>query len=536
MSFGDILAYAFYGATFLALGYFVHKVFWLTRFRSLQARLIAEAAQATTERTQRARSQWKAKASQAWKQLRHDLPDEDAELYSVRIERELLQLREAIHVQSVRKAFVQRLDQTEPPGQLRPLTIERRGGRLDEVTLRLQYGHLEREPPPDQGAFQLAFRSRYGFSRRALVFFLGAADVVYSSQHLARMSQNAQVPIGLILRRLSLVVLIVAVVLLDIILGARRKLIHEVDVWMAGRFNLPGSGDLVRLANEYIPSVVGLLIWLAVYGLVYVGLYLFLYSKSQQAVRRLEQLNAGAAEQREQIYQHHLAQLRLWVDQFAHTLDEATDITVSQASMLVDRTIHRLRQRIVPPALLTCAQELSQRIFQRLPEASATLQDAATTYQHSFRHGVWPQMAEMSYQRDFARYRSAWQYLESTLGDLQGEVPHAEQAFELWGTLEGYRRLFPEFGADEVLAPLDLVLPQTLEALIAGTEAELIELDHELEELVHALQDKFDTASSLVESRLEVARNAMRADLRRLSREILRAREQARQEAMAFEI
>lgn len=536
MSFGDILAYAFYGVTFLALGYFVHKVFWLTRFRTLQARLIAQAAQATSERTQRSRSQWKAKAGEAWRRLRHDLPDEDAELYSVRIERELLQLREAIRATSVRKAFVERLDLSGPAPQLRPLSIQRRGGRVDEVTLRPQYGRLEREPPPDQGAFQLALRSRYGFLRRALVFFLGPADVVYSSQHLARMSQNAQVPIGLILRRLSLVVLIVVVVLVDIILGARRRLIHEVDVWMAGRFKLPGSGELISLVNEYIPSVVALLLWLAAYGLVYVGLYLFLYSKSQQAVRRLEQLNAGAEEQREQIYQHHLIQLRLWVDQFAHTLDEATDITVSQASMLVDRTIHRLRQRIVPQALLTCAEELSQRIFQRLPEASATLQDAATTYNHSFAHGVWPRIDEMNYQRDFARYRSAWQYLESTLGDLQSEVPHAEQAFELWGTLEGYRRLFPELGADEVLAPLDQVLPETLEALTSGTEAELIELDRELEELVHSLQDKFDTASSLVESRIEVARNAMRADLSQLSREILRAREQARQEAMAFEI
>ncbi|MEZ4234336.1 MAG: hypothetical protein R3B89_34495 [Polyangiaceae bacterium] len=536
MSFGDLLATAFYGATFLALGYFVHKVFWLTRFRSLQARLVQEAAAATQERTHRARSQWKSKASKIWRELRGELKDQDAELYSLRVEQELVQLREAIRAKSVRKDFVERLFDAEPAPEIEPLSIKQRKGRRDAVSLRPAFGRLEREPAPDETNFQLALRSRYGILRRALVFFLGAADVVYSSQHLARMSQNAQMPLGVLLRRLSLVVLIVSVVLVDIALGARRRLIHEVDLWMHGRFKLPGHGFFTDTINDNAPTLIALGLWLAAYGLVYVGLYLFLYSKSQQAVRHLQQLNAGAAEQREQIYQHHLTQLRLWVDQFAHTLDEATDITVSQASMLTDRAIHRLRQRIVPQTLLVCAEELSKRIFKKLPEASTSLQDAATSYNHSFRHNLWPRIEEMNYQREFARYRSAWQYLESTLSDLQSEVPHAEQAFELWGTLEGYKRLFPELDAEEVLAPLDDVLPQTLEQLISGTEAELIELDRELEELVGALQDKFDTASSLVESRIEVTRNAMRSDLNQLSREILRAREQARLEAMAFEI
>ena len=33
MAVTDFVALAFYTATFLALGYFVHKVLWLTRFR-----------------------------------------------------------------------------------------------------------------------------------------------------------------------------------------------------------------------------------------------------------------------------------------------------------------------------------------------------------------------------------------------------------------------------------------------------------------------------------------------------------------------
>src|SRR6185437_15717373 len=77
-----------------------------------------------------------------------------------------------------------------------------------EVSVDLRFPAVPMPRPPDKRLFELKVGSRYSQLRRALVFFSGAADVVYSSQHVARMSQNVHVPTSTLVRRLGLVFLV----------------------------------------------------------------------------------------------------------------------------------------------------------------------------------------------------------------------------------------------------------------------------------------------------------------------------------------
>src|SRR6185436_13736507 len=103
-----------------------------------------------------------------------------------------------------------------------------------EVAFELALPAVASPAPPDKKLFELKLKSRYGFVRRAIVFFSGAADVVYSSQHVARMSQNVHVPTGVLVRRLSLVLLVLAVVLVDLAFGARAALGELVESLLHG--------------------------------------------------------------------------------------------------------------------------------------------------------------------------------------------------------------------------------------------------------------------------------------------------------------
>ena len=134
-------------------------------------------------------------------------------------------------MRATRKSLEDRLGNAlasgEPPSAETVLSLRRLGKgepERHEVTLdpRLPGGRAPKAP--DKRLFELNVRSRYGFWRRALVFFSGAADVVYSSQHVAKMSQNVHVPIGVLVRRLVLVFLVILVVLVDWVFGLRAQL------------------------------------------------------------------------------------------------------------------------------------------------------------------------------------------------------------------------------------------------------------------------------------------------------------------------
>src|SRR5262249_35982861 len=98
-----------------------------------------------------------------------------------------------------------------------------------EVAVDVGFPRLTVPRPPDKKLYELNVRSRYGGLRRALVFFSGVADVVYSSQHVARMSQNVHVPTSTLVRRLSLVFLVLFFIFLDLTFSIRRQISAAIE-------------------------------------------------------------------------------------------------------------------------------------------------------------------------------------------------------------------------------------------------------------------------------------------------------------------
>ena len=153
----------------------------------------------------------------------------------------------------VREWFLERLSSNpsgETPDSLSVLTMPRVDGAPSDVKIEITFPRIRRPRPPAEDLYTLEVRSRYGFWKRALVFVLGAADVVYSSSHVARMSQNAQVPLGVIFRRLSLVAVILGAIVVDIAFSLRARLIEWVDALLGEPPHLAGVlGDLGELVD-----------------------------------------------------------------------------------------------------------------------------------------------------------------------------------------------------------------------------------------------------------------------------------------------
>src|SRR5690606_17901583 len=207
---------------------------------------------------------------------------------------------------------------------------------------------LRASPAPDPRLFELEVRSRYGLFRRALTFVLGLADVVYSSAHVARMSQNDAMPASVLLRRMSLVVLILAAIIIDIGLGARAALVEWAQKAL-GRLHLDGALD------GRLPDLFGLGLWLLAYGVFYLALYFVLRRQSAQHMRALRALRDDAQARCEEHTEEERRSLATWATEYGHTLDDATLLVVRQAEFLVRRTIDRLRRRLASPTLLAHA-------------------------------------------------------------------------------------------------------------------------------------------------------------------------------------
>ena len=94
----------------------------------------------------------------------------------------------------------------------------------------------------------------------------------------------------------------------------------------------------------------------------------------------------------------------------------------------------------------------------------------------------------------------------------------------------------PEIELWKASEELASAYPVMLAELVEQTERDLVALDTELAELAESLGKSFDNVQSLIDTRYDLARQAMGAELGELTAEILRVRERARLEAMAFEI
>ena len=530
------LVVGFYVAMFLALVYFVHKVLWFVKFRRLQEGLVADAERKVREATSDALSAWDRSAHSSWSSAAEEVDDDDPVAYARRIEARLMSMDRVLmeRDRTVRDWFLERLGSSpsgETPDSLAVLTMPRVEGAPEDVLLEVTFPRIKRPTPPSDDPYVLEVRSRYGFWRRALAFVLGAADVVYSSSHVAKMSQNVQVPAGVIIRRLSLVVVILGAIVVDIAFSLRARLIDQVAAAMG-----PPPYFFGPELDPHLPTLIALGGWLAVYGAIYFGLYLFLRRRSQHYLRRLEIMRAHRQDDLDAIYDHHVRELLEWSGDYARTLDGAVEIAARQARLLLGRSVRRLRRRLASEQLLDVGERIASNLFATLPESSSGLQDVATRHEHSFRHALWPRVEEMDYQVELARTRAAWRRVESGMSELRAERPDPALAHSLWRQLAVIARMFPGVIEEETLAWLESAFEDSIREIVTRTEEDLGVLDRRLCELAEGLSEQLAVSSSLLETQVELSEQAMEAEVAELAADLLEVREGARLEAMAFEI
>jgi hypothetical protein len=533
-----ILGLAFYGAMLLTIVFFVHKVLWFVEVRKIQARLVGRALSKLRERTETTLLRFDRSTGMSWVDAHGEAggrgpiefvceTEEKLRAHGDRIAQSRRPIREGL-VRTVRGEAL------APAGEVVVLAVPRLEGETITIGLDLPGRGIAPSRGPDPSLFALEVRSRYGMLRRALAFFIGAADVVYSSAHVARMSQNDAIPGSVLLRRMSLVVLILVAIVVDIAFGAREALI----AW-SGKVLRRGGVDsdaVGELASNWLPNLMGLVLWLGAYGAIYVGVFLFLRRRSAAHMRRLTDLRATTEARAAEIVARQRDSLLDWVDEYGRTLDEASALAVRQADMLVERAIDRLRRRLASPQLLGHAERVARALFELLPESSTRLGDVATDYDHTFAHYVWPRPAEMRYQVELAQYRAAFRDLELSLNELRGPRPDPNRAQQLWRNLVAYARMFREVlppGAGDELAT---AYGESIARVVEDTEVDLRDLDLRISQLAEGLERTFSAASALLEGRIQLADENVEAEMAAFTAEVLRVREQARLEAMAFEI
>ena len=532
-SVGSVLAGVFYALIVGAMIFFVHKVLWFVRYRKIQDRLVAKALARLSEEAQTTVVRWDRGADLSWSEATASSQGESPTDYVRTVEAKLASIQRELDGshRPLREDFVRAVggDAFEEPVEL--LRVARLKGAPRRVVLPLSFGLVPDPEVPDESIFQLEVRSRYGFGRRLLAFIFGAADVVYSSQHVVRMSQDPKVPPGVLLRRISLVLLILLALAVDMGFGVRPRLHDWVDDWLAHSAGMAPSFFRELLANAF-----ALGLWLSIYGALYLALYAFLRWRSARYLGRLRDLRRNFADRIADLRDKQLDELQRWARDYGRTLDEAALLTSTQAAMMVQRTAHRLRRRIASPRLLTLASEVALCFFHRLPESSKDMHDVATSHKHSLRHSIWPQPGEMRYQLDLAQCRHAWRDIEVCLSTLRGKDPDPNLADQLWRSLVRYARMFPAIVPEQLFTRLQEAHGDTVSRLVEETELDLHELDERLGGLADALQATVNAVGPLVESRIELAIRGMEAAVADLTSEVLAIRERARLEAMAFEI
>jgi len=539
----DVVAWVFYAATLASLAFFLHKVLWLVQYKKIQRALIDASVTALDRESAAGIVAWGEFTRGCWKNALGGVDVEDASDFASRVEESLERLRGDMKSTrlSLEDLLGNALTTRAPDGKPTVLSLRRLAGSDPEARIEVQidlsFATGSPPRPPDRSLYALKSRSRYGFFRRALVFFSGAADVVYSSHHVALMSQNVHVPTSVLVRRLSLVFLILAVVLVDIVFGVKRWLAGVIDGWLhepAGSAIKAGAeGDFF---SRHLGPILAFGLWMAAYGALYLVLYVLIRRRYQANVRRLKEMSEGEAAAMKAIYRRHLGDLVRWGRAYGRSLDGAVEITLRHAETLIDHDAHSLRRRLAHPALLVQAKTIADSLFLRLPESRGELQDTATLQRHSLRHYLWPRADEMGYQARFARYRAAWQHLEIAVSELRSEQPLPRKAHDLWQSAVTYATVFAPLVPAGAADALRQAYAQMVTECVAETEDDLAALDRRLSELTRSLTEQLASARALCVSKVALCNQAIQGAAAARTAEIIRVREQARLEAMAFEI
>jgi hypothetical protein len=539
-----IVVQLFYAATLGALAFFVHKVLWLVQYKRLQGALVDSAVKKLRDDNLAVLEAWEAFATERWGEALGQPDVKSPSNFIRRVEEWIHKLKG--DMRTTRKSLETALANALAEGVgvdeavLSLRRLGKGGPERNEVRLVVPESDLASPKPPDPRLFELNVRSRYGLVRRALVFFSGAADVVYSSQHVALMSQNAHVPTGVLVRRLSLVFLVIACVLADMAFGLRSAL---TDFMNGLLFPAAHAGYLAAKTaaektffEEHGGAILAFGVWMAGYGAIYIGLFLSVRRNYQVNKRRLAEMRASEKAILASLRDKQVRELVNWGKEYGRSLDGAVGITLRHAETLLDHCEGRLRRRIAGPELFEGARKVGEALFAKLPESTGSVQDAVTTHPHSFMHYVWPRLSEMGYQIQLAQYRAAWQHVEVAESDLRKEQPDPHRAHSLWRAIVTYATIFasilPAGTADELRAAYASMVEATIEA----TDKDLEELDRRLAELTQRLNEQLDSARPLIASRIELANQSITAASLSFAAEVIHVREQARLEAMAFEI
>jgi hypothetical protein len=546
---GDVLLFVFYAATIGALGFFIHKVLWLVQYKRIQREIVGDAVRRLNEGNAAEIAEWEETARGLWSNALGAADISGPSTFIRRVEEGLAQVKGDLRAsrRSVAELFTSALSSgkgtlSEPPAKvlsLRRLT-HKKGPERYEVEVDLRFPAVPPPRPPDKRLYELKVKSRYGLVRRALVFFSGVADVLYSSQHVALMSQNVHVRTSTLVRRLGLVFLVLFFVFLDMIFQVRRHITAAIE----GVLHEPAHHAAKHAAKkveegffaEHLGTLLGFGVWVATYGSIYLAFYFLVRRRYQVNVRRLKAMLADEQYTMQTIHRRHLADLVRWGAEYGRSIDNAIEITVRHAEALIDYYAHRLRRRIAGPALLEAAKIIADSLFLKLPESKGELVDAATSHPHSLAHYIWPRAEEMGYQERLAQYRAAWQKLELAVNDLRREQPDPVLAHETWRAATSFATVFAPLLPAGMADDLKQRYAQMVHECVAETDRDLGELDRRLGELRRSLSEQLEAARALVHGRVELTNSQMAATVAALAAEIIQVREQARLEAMAFEI
>lgn len=535
----DLFVYVLYALDIGATAFFLHKVLWLVRYKRLQAALIQEAGARTMALQRRNIEAFDDFAASVWEGNPGAMGATSLGAYIGRVDDTLRGVRRALRLSRAPihgPALEAASSASERAAEGTALCIpEASSGEVRQIRWSLFVPPLVATRRLDPQLYVLRTKSRYGFFRRALVFFAGIADVVYSAQHVAVMSQNPHAPTGVLLRRLSLVGLMVALIMGDLLFGARRAISDLIEAQI-GRPSLPWLGEAGAFLSEHFPLLAGVVLWTAALSLVYFAAAVVVRRSSLLWQKRLAEMKAAERRQLKSLLREREEDLLRWLDGYTRSLDQAVDLAAKHAALLVDYHRGRLHRRVVEASPVHLAKAISAALLGELPEASGDLADRATTERRSWRHHLWPREEEMGVEVEMAQVRAAWQSVESDLARLTSSRPDPE-------VIDGlFRKLVTIAGAFEALLPgttrgeLREGYRAAVEALVADTQADLDDLDARMAEIAARLTEQLAVAGSLVRFQVEMTNHKIETGVNRLASDVLATRERARLEAMAFEI
>lgn len=544
MDIFTVFSVAFAALSVAALVFFVHKVIWLVRYKQLQRQLIVAAQAQMQKESEAVFERWERFSRDICKRAGDDDFEYAGPLDLVRdVEARFDRVHERLTASRVDIAplLEETLEAAPHVGlatgethtvlEVEPVSA---AGSEQIARIRLEAQALPTPEPPDPELYALKVRSRYGFIRRALVFFAGIADVIYSSQHISVMSHHTHVPLSVILRRLSLVILLVLAIVAQVLLGLREEIEPLIGSWIVTQTPFFDGQTEAEIASS--ARLVTIVLWTAGVTIAYFILALLLRRRYRRYMKALSTLKEEEKGRLEAIYTTHRDAVFDWADSFASTLDTSIELTAQHLEMMAEHELHRVQRRVCGEELLGQAQAMSDVLFQQLPESSDTLQDDGLSSWRSLRHYLWPRAVEMDDIIELAQYRDAWQYIEFNLTELRRSRSDIERVDALWRRLVQYATAFPRILPDDTLETLGRSFAHMMESTLHEAQEALAEFDQTASDLITHLNDQLASATPLLAARIELAEERIRSDAALFQSEVIRTRERARMEAMAFEI